>query len=163
MSKTSVNPERAQPAAPTRRKFIGWVSTGALVVSGGVMAAFAGIFLKPRVTYGPAKKFRVGRPGDFSSGSQIAYVKQGVVVRREGDEFAAISTICTHLGCTVNATDIGFECPCHGSTYDRRGANVAGPAPSPLEWYQLTLAPNGELEVDKDKKVPPGTYLEIKA
>ena len=40
-------------------------------------------------------------PGTYSSGSQVEYTDDKVLVRREGDRFAAISTVCTHLGCTV--------------------------------------------------------------
>lgn len=163
MSEGKLSKERPPKEGASRRRFMGIVTTGALAVSGGALGLLAAVYFKPRVTYGPPQKFRVGKPGSFSSGSEIAYQKQAVLVRREGNRFAAISTKCTHLGCTVNATDIGFECPCHGSTYDRRGANVAGPAPTPLAWFQLSLAPNGDLVVDKDKKVSAGTFLEIKA
>ncbi len=155
--------ERPPQEGGSRRRFIGLATAGALAVSGGALGLMAAVFFKPRVTYGPPPKFRVGKPASFTSGSEIAYQKQAVLVRREGNQFAAISTKCTHLGCTVNATDIGFLCPCHGSTYDRRGSNVSGPAPSPLLWFQLSLAPNGDLVVDKDKKVSPGTFLEIQA
>jgi hypothetical protein len=32
-----------------------------------------------------------------------------------------------------------------------------GPAPRPLNWFEITLAPDGQLRVDKNKIVPP-TY-----
>ena len=37
----------------------------------------------------------------------------------------------------------------------------AGPAPKPLPWFKLTLAPNGELEVDKNTEIEPGTYFKV--
>ncbi len=163
MSEGKLSKESPPNPEASKRKFLGLAAAGTLAVSGGALGLLTAVFFKPRVTYGPPSKFRVGKPGSFTSGSEIAYQKQAVLVRREGNQFTAISTKCTHLGCTVNATDIGFECPCHGSTYDRRGANVAGPAPTPLLWFQLSLAPNGDLVVDKDKIVPSGTFLEIKA
>jgi cytochrome b6-f complex iron-sulfur subunit len=58
---------------------------------------------------------------------------------------------CTHLGCTVPfsvATD-RFECPCHGSRYDKRTATVLRtPAPRPLDLFHITQLPSGALVVD---------------
>jgi menaquinol-cytochrome c reductase iron-sulfur subunit len=42
-----------------------------------------------------------------------------------------------------------FLCPCHGSKYTGDGTNVSGPAPRPLAWYHLSVAPDdGQLVVD---------------
>jgi cytochrome b6-f complex iron-sulfur subunit len=42
-----------------------------------------------------------------------------------------------------------FLCPCHGSQYSGDGGNVSGPAPKPLAWYHLSIAPDdGQLVVD---------------
>jgi hypothetical protein len=38
---------------------------------------------------------------------------------------------------------------------------VGGPAPKSLAWYQVTLAPNGELEVDTNNTVKQGTYYDL--
>jgi len=38
---------------------------------------------------------------------------------------------------------------------------TGGPAPRPLPWFQITLAPNGEIEVDKDIEIAPGSYLTL--
>ncbi len=47
-----------------------------------------------------------------------------------------------------------FLCPCHGSAYSGDGANVAGPAPKPLAWYHLSVAPDdGQLVVDLARPV----------
>ena len=58
---------------------------------------------------------------------------------------------CTHLGCTVpfnTAKDL-FECPCHGSRYDKRTAVVLkSPAPRPLQLFHITESPSGALIVD---------------
>ena len=61
---------------------------------------------------------------------------------------AAISNTCTHLGCVVATTEIGFDCPCHGSRFDADGTVLGGPAPRPLPWFRLSLSPSGEVEVD---------------
>jgi nitrite reductase/ring-hydroxylating ferredoxin subunit len=38
--------------------------------------------------------------------------------------------ICTHAGCPVswNSTEQSWDCPCHGSRYDRYGHVINGPA-----------------------------------
>ncbi|MEL6939800.1 MAG: Rieske 2Fe-2S domain-containing protein [Cyanobacteria bacterium J06598_1] len=55
----------------------------------------------------------------------------------DSDAFSnyAISSICTHLGCTVawEPTTQEFACPCHGSKFDADGQNIKGPAHQPLE------------------------------
>jgi cytochrome b6-f complex iron-sulfur subunit len=160
-SQRALDPQRAEPERPARRRFLNAMSAGALLLSGGVMGLFNLVFLRPRVTYGPPSKLRVGRPPSYASGSQVTFADAKLVVRREGDRFSAIGTVCTHLGCTVTATEVGFDCPCHGSSYDQQGAVVAGPAPRALPWYRVTVAPNGELEVDKNQRVEAGTCLEL--
>jgi Rieske Fe-S protein len=45
-----------------------------------------------------------------------------------------MSAVCVHLGCIVrwNATERSWDCPCHGSRYDRFGVVMNGPANSNL-------------------------------
>jgi Rieske Fe-S protein len=54
--------------------------------------------------------------------------------------FTAISPICTHLGCTVEIERDRLVCPCHGSTYDRAGSVLKGPAERSLSHYRTRLA-----------------------
>lgn len=166
MTVRPLDPERARDpgeADDGRRRLLALGSAVALGAAGLAMGVFNLLFLRPRVTYGAPSRIRVGRPGTYSPGSVMELPEARIVVRRDGDRFAAISTVCTHLGCTVRATAVGFDCPCHGSSYDEQGNVVAGPAPRQLAWYRISLAPNGELEVDKAQQVPPETYLELKA
>ena len=42
-----------------------------------------------------------------------------------------------------------FHCACHGSRFRDEGTNYSGPAPRPLEWLHLDVAPeDGQLRVD---------------
>jgi cytochrome b6-f complex iron-sulfur subunit len=153
--------EAVEPARIDRRRLLTWLSGFGLFGS-AILSAFSNfIFIKPRAIYGQPQRFSIGKPDDFAAGTRIALEAQRVCVVREGNKLAAISTTCTHLGCIVGISDTGFACPCHGSRYDQDGNVTGGPAPKALAWYKVTLAPNGELEVDKDNPVESGTYLTV--
>jgi len=145
----------------SRRSFLAWLSGVGLLGSLAVSALSNLIFLKPRTTYGQPNRFNIGRPEDFPPGVRMAIDPKRICIVREGNKLAVISTTCTHLGCIVAPSDTGFACPCHGSRYDTDGNVTGGPAPKPLPWYQVTLQPNGELEVDKDTEVKAGTFLNV--
>jgi cytochrome b6-f complex iron-sulfur subunit len=119
------------------------------------------VFIKPRATYGQPNRFSVGTPTDYPSGTRIALGPQRICIVREGNKMAAISTTCTHLGCIVGVADTGFACPCHGSRFDQDGNVTGGPAPKPLPWFKMSLAPNGELEVDKGTEIKAGTWFNV--
>jgi cytochrome b6-f complex iron-sulfur subunit len=75
--------------------------------------------------------------------------EEPVYVLALGDgAFAALSPICTHLGCTVDIQGERLVCPCHGSTYDRVGKVLQGPAQQPLARYRTALSADGVLTVD---------------
>lgn len=147
----------------TRRGFLGKVTGSAIALYAVATGALSLLFLRPRVTYGPPSRLSIGKPDAFVSGSQTVLPEAKMVIRREGNRIAAISTVCTHLGCTVNPSDTGFDCPCHGSTYDQSGEVTGGPAPAALAWFKVAQQPNGELVVDKHATVPAETFLEVKS
>jgi cytochrome b6-f complex iron-sulfur subunit len=146
---------------PSRRNMLVWMSGAALTGSALVSVVSNLVFLEPRATYGLPSRFAIGTPDDFPSGTRIALDARRVCVVREGNRIAVISTTCTHLGCSVAVADTGFACPCHGSRYDQDGNVTGGPAPAALPWYKVSLAPNGDLEVDTSLTVAPGTYLTV--
>jgi len=149
--------------APTddRRTFLFWISSAALTGSGLISAFSNFVFMKPRATYGQPTRFAIGRPDDYPPGSRVALEARRVCIVRDANKLAAISTTCTHLGCSVAVSETGFACPCHGSRYDQDGTVTGGPAPRALPWYPVTLAPNGDLEVDTAVEIEPGTYLTL--
>ena len=68
----------------------------------------------------------------------------------------AVSSVCTHAGCSVRSVGTGFECPCHDSAFDLVGAVTQGPAKLPLKHFEIhESAPGGPLVVDVMKTVAP--------
>jgi len=113
-------------------------------------------FLFPNVLYEPPQQFKAGYPDEFAVGKVDERFKAayGVWIVREPNNFYALSTVCTHLGCTPNwlSSEGKFKCPCHGSGFVITGINVEGPAPRPLERYKIGLSPDGQIEIDKNTK-----------
>jgi cytochrome b6-f complex iron-sulfur subunit len=66
-----------------------------------------------------------------------------------GAPVMALYQKCVHLGCRVPwcASSSWFECPCHGSQYNRWGEYRFGPAPRGLDRFP-TAVRDGEVHVD---------------
>jgi glycine/D-amino acid oxidase-like deaminating enzyme/nitrite reductase/ring-hydroxylating ferredoxin subunit len=83
------------------------------------------------------------KPGEVRSPDEIPR-GSGAILRRGLKEIAVyrddsgvvheLSAVCTHAGCIVhwNSTEGSWDCPCHGSRFDPKGAVLNGPAVSPL-------------------------------
>ena len=62
-------------------------------------------------------------------------IKKLAVYRDENASLHEMSAVCTHLGCIVawNSLEHTWDCPCHGSRFDRYGHVVNGPANRDLD------------------------------
>jgi Rieske Fe-S protein len=69
------------------------------------------------------------------------------VLTQDNGSFVAVSSVCTHRGCTVDAQGARLVCPCHGSTYDRSGRVLVGPAERPLTRFPTHVTSDGVLEI----------------
>ncbi len=69
---------------------------------------------------------------------------QLLLLRNPEGQFYAVSARCTHQGCQVRPAKDFIICPCHGSTYDREGKVLRGPAQETLPGY-LVEVQNGEI------------------
>jgi len=76
-----------------------------------------------------------------AGGSKIT---KNVIIINTGTSFVALSSICTHQGCTVgyNSGVGNIQCPCHGSEYSTSGSVINGPAPLPLHSYPVSQTGN---------------------
>ena len=119
-------------------------------------------YMFPVVSYGTPQKFLVPREDLPDVGDELIFDDMKVVLRRVSeDKIAAISLVCTHLGCTVNRVETGFQCPCHGSQYDTDGLVVGGPAPKTLAWLEIKSVPGGQFEINTGTSLPEGTDFPI--
>jgi len=81
--------------------------------------------------------------------ARLAYKGQACLPGME-EGIVALYQKCVHLGCRVPscATSQWFECPCHGSQYNRVGEKKGGPAPRGLDRFPVAVAPDGTVTVD---------------
>jgi cytochrome b6-f complex iron-sulfur subunit len=134
---------------------VGFAAAVALSVT-ELAAAIAPYLRVTRVT-GLGAPVAVGKASEILA--QFAATNDRPILFREGRFFLlhapggiiAAYRKCTHLGCTVpfNAERDLFECPCHGSRYDKHTAVVLRtPAPKPLQLFHIAASPSGALIVD---------------
>ena len=164
----SDRPRRSRPL-PTRRDFF---RLGLLASMAGVAASFAGAtlgFLWPSLRAGFGAKVKIGdrasvAAGIDDGGGHFAYPAGRMYVVEydpaldtdgqyaeitNGTGFMALYQRCVHLGCRVPwcASSRWFECPCHGSQYNRWGEYQFGPAPRGLDRF-VVAEEDGQIVVD---------------
>jgi cytochrome b6-f complex iron-sulfur subunit len=143
----------------TRRDFLRLTLLGTLgaMLLGGVGAFVAYFYPKQTSAFGSKITAPVTVADIKSDPSVIHRVREGKfylspIQLTEGENAGKLAIIalywkCKHLGCTVpwkpeeefSGNQGIFRCPCHGSIYLRNGQNVAGPAPAPLDYMEVTF------------------------
>ncbi len=152
----------------TRRMFIlgGFWSMLGLALIGTLCSPLN--YVWPRKVAGgkitvPVAKDLIPKPGEdpkYITMGKFFLVNLEAGVTPNGEEspggLLALFKKCPHLGCSVPwrpefefAGRKGwFRCPCHGSTYTKEGGIiVAGPAPRPMDRFEITVKEDGNLEV----------------
>ena len=151
-------PGRLEPEAMPRRDFLGIAGlVSAAVAIFGSLVGMARL-PKPSVLPEAGARFRIGRPEAFPAGTTKVLPERKVRIVAGPQGVAALSLVCTHLGCIVAETRDGFACPCHGSKFGPDGRVLGGPAPRPLRWLEVSRSPSGYLVVDASREVEPGTF-----
>jgi cytochrome b6-f complex iron-sulfur subunit len=156
-----------RPAAPrpaprkprvSRRSFLRNAWLAALGASLAGFGAGTVYFLWPNLTEGFGAKITAGTKSELDAAiasDGYFYSPEGrfYVVPYEGDwantvykdvaagGYMALYQRCVHLGCRVPycATSKWWECPCHGSQYNRAGEYKLGPAPRGLDRFPATM------------------------
>ena len=162
----------------TRRQFFNrsLSATAVLAVSGFGTTTLA--FLWPTLSGGFGSKLRAGRLDDLvrtvAETRQPVYLPEGrtYLVPFPADALDAAREVyrggvlegmeagvtamyqkCVHLGCRVPwcSSSQWFECPCHGSKYDRVGEQKDGPAPRGLDRFAVSVDADGIVTVDTSR------------
>jgi quinol---cytochrome c reductase iron-sulfur subunit, bacillus type len=140
-----------------RRRFLTGTIYAIASVIGGALCAPAVAYLtgrrkssdtSPWVDAGELKQIAVGTPREISfrrnetDGWKIHSAKETAwILRKPGGDLVAFSPWCTHLGCAYrwDAGRAQFSCPCHGSWFSKNGDVISGPAPRPLDRYDVRV------------------------
>ena len=153
-SQTHLTPSRANFMILVFTAIFGFISLGYI---GAVIA-----YLIPRKgagaraqDLGPVSSlaFNAGVAGPFTYDATGRGDAQGVFAVRTGSNTTGVDLVldqtCTHLGCPVAWTPAsnGFNCPCHGSVFNKQGERTAGPAPKPLYKHNFRIK-DGHLWVE---------------
>jgi cytochrome b6-f complex iron-sulfur subunit len=162
-------PPKRKPSGPSRRQFLKWASGIGWL---GVLAGFGGAslaFIWPNLRGGFGAQIPVGAPDavlgeiDANQGRFEFPEARSLIVKYDesldpGGQYAdltngtgimALYQKCVHLGCKVPwcADSQWWECPCHGSKYNRWGEWQEGPAPRGLDRFAVQEV-EGQLVID---------------
>lgn len=134
--------QHGEPKRVPRRMFLrnvllGSVGVATLNLTGGFL-----IFFWPLKTSQFGGAINVPATAVPPPGEEPLRVQDGKfwLINNE-DGLLALYWKCPHLGCTVpwNQGADQFQCPCHGSIYDRHGVLISGPAPRPMDLMAVTV------------------------
>lgn len=150
-----------------RRDFITWVGLGAIATS--LPIALAACTPEPTAPEAPSEPLEPSSDagGDAAAeaettAGEAAFVELGPVTELDqqgylaneslqgeqviairdpanADTVLALSSKCTHAGCTVAWEDGVLACPCHGSKFNPDGTVANGPANAPLPAYAARI------------------------
>jgi cytochrome b6-f complex iron-sulfur subunit len=98
---------------------------------------------------------------EVAEGGVVAIRAARAYLTKHEGEVVAIAEKCPHLGCRVSwcETSGEFECPCHGSVFNRLGEHRAGPSPRGMDRFPVSIE-DGVVSVDTgslEKGDAPGT------
>jgi cytochrome b6-f complex iron-sulfur subunit len=156
---TEGSSEEAAETEPSRRSFLNklWIGLGLVAVAEVVAVVFTFLRSNKSKTREADSNAMVtaGAVSKFEPSSVTAFVRgRFYLARLEDGGFLALSSKCTHLGCTVPwvEKELKFACPCHGSAFDITGNVIHSPAPRPLDIYPISIE-NNVVKVDTTKPI----------
>lgn len=154
----SVEPQSPPPTpeeVADRRTFLNrmWAAGGALVAAAGAWTTWD--LFRPLPTTGFGGVVRTILPSAVPEQGIIEVPAARSYLTRLDGEIVALSEKCTHLGCRVPFCDSSgrFECPCHGTVFNRVGDYLAGPAPRGMDRYPVEEGDDGLLYINTGESI----------
>lgn len=140
----------AEPKPVTRREFLNYAWGAALAVVVAEVGISSFMYALPRF-----KEGEFGGVFNVGAASGLPAVEDAPLKNLDGqfwlsndvDGVRALYRVCTHLGCLYEWKDqtFRFECPCHGSKFQKDGKYIEGPAPRSLDQFVVVLEANGQV------------------
>jgi len=144
-----------------RRKFLSraWKGGAALLAVAGTWTSWD--LLRPGLAAGFGAQVKSVSPDAVPADTVLEIRQARAYLTKVNDEVVALSEICPHLGCRVPfcASSGEFECPCHGSKFNRAGDYLEGPSPRGMDRYAVEIV-DGVAVIDTSdtiKGLEPGT------
>jgi cytochrome b6-f complex iron-sulfur subunit len=131
-----------------RRGFLRWGTLFLSLLSFLGFSKMVQAFLSAGQEAPAPTRYRVGSFEEFPPGTVIK--KKDVYLVHDEKGLYALKGDCPHLGCGFRWIDEEgyFECPCHGSRFERSGRFLSGPARKSLQHVLLTKNPKDEIITD---------------
>lgn len=141
-----------------RRQFLNrmWMGGGALITGAAALTSWD--LLQPLPTSGFGGLVRTIMPDAVPENGVVEVPAAKSYLTRINGDIVAISEKCTHLGCRVPFCESSgqFECPCHGSVFNRAGDFIAGPAPRGMDRHPTEIGDGGLLYINTGEKIDGG-------
>lgn len=141
-----------------------WMGLGCIALAEFIAVCIS--FFRPKkihmVTKNADQIVDAGQADEFNPGSVTTFVRgKFYLVHIKTGGFLAISSKCTHLGCTVpwDKDNQKFVCPCHSSKFDIKGKVLSSPAPRAMDIFKITIT-NNRIFVDTGKRIKRNNFKE---
>jgi cytochrome b6-f complex iron-sulfur subunit len=169
LAKTKNQQTDKSAQSSSRRSFLTilWVGLGIVAIAEFIAVIIS--YLRPgkirKKTGESGTIIEAGHADKFPLNTVTANIQGRFYLCRIADGgFLAVSSKCTHLGCTVPWMDKEkrFACPCHGSSFDITGNVMSPPASRPLDIYRVIID-NNIVKVDISKRIEREKFLKEQA
>jgi len=106
-------------------------------------------FIQPTTPLGFGGKVKGGTPDQVPEDGVLLVPAARAYLTMHDDEIVALWSRCPHLGCRVPWCESSgeFECPCHGTTFNRLGEHRDGPAPRGMDRFDIVIE-DGQIVID---------------